>query len=222
MGCDAHPIIEVLKDGIWTAAQSERFQDYDECPSPCRVLGQRNYHRFSILADVRNHYREHRVDPLFADRGLPVDASDQVRDELADDGDIHSVTYFTLRELMDTDWNADATQFFEVHAFGDAYQYFLEHQRLPKDWTDDWGGQRDFVSEGEMALLLMSGNGMPTWGPSTHEGWEDKVVKSGPVVTIKTPITYYQIDPVLRDTVIPELQKLGEPDRVRVVIGFDN
>lgn len=223
MGCDAHPIIEVLKDGIWDVAQSEHLQDYEDCPSPCNILGNRNYHRFSILADVRNHYREHRVEPLFADRGLPDDRSEQAEKEFGGWGsDIHSLTYFTLQELIDTDWNADAAASFEVQVFGDDFLHWKEHGRLPKDWKDEWGGRREYVDEGEMTLLLLSGNGMPVWGPSTHKGWEDKVVKNGPIVTIKTPITYYQIDPVLRDTVIPELRKLGEPDKVRVVIGFDN
>lgn len=222
MGCDAHPVIEVLENGIWTGVQSERFQDYGSCPEPCNTLGHRSYNRFSILADVRNHYREHRVEPLFADRGLPDDASDQSRNELADDGDIHSVTYFTLRELMDTDWDADAAEDFEVQVFGDAYQYFLEHKRLPADWSDDWGGKREYITGGEMTLLLMGGGGLPSWGPSTQKGWEGKIVKNGPVVAITTPISYYQIDPVIKDAIIPGLQALGDPDRVRVVIGFDN
>ena len=222
MGCDAHPVIETLgADGVWTAVQSEAFQDYDNCPQPCRYLGGRNYRRFSILYGVRN-YGKHPITPLFADRGMPVDASVQAQEELEVkwSGDIHSLTYFTLEELMKVDWDSPAGTMFEVTVFGDAYQYVLEHKRLPDDWVDDWGGDRNFVSEAEMQLLLVAGAGMPTAGSSAL-----KEHKSGPVVDVLVAMSYYQIDPTIKDRLIPELTVLGagiSPDRVRIVVGFDN
>ena len=224
MGCDIHPVIEVLGDDGWKAVQSESFQDYKETPFPLNTLGNRNYHRFSVMADVRNHYREHAVVPLFADRGLPDDAGEHVRIHLETEwgGDIHSLTYFTLRELIDTDWNAVAAEQFEVRVFGDTYQYYLEHKRLPDDWTEPWGGDRTYVGENEMQLLLISGNGLPTTGPCKFKGREDLVVRNGPMVGLVCPVSYYQVDSWLKDGLIPALQEIGEPDKVRVVIGFDN
>ena len=222
MGCDIHPVIEVLGDDGWEAVQSTKFQDYENMPDPLSTLDNRNYHRFSVLADVRNHYREHKVVPLFADRGLPSDPSKVSQDYFEDDGDIHSLTYFTLRDLMDTDWNSDAADQFEVRIFGDTYQYYLEHKRLPEAWEESWGGERTYVEEAEMQLLLISGNGLPTAGPCQYKGQGHLTVKSGPMVAVSPPISYYQIDPWLKDGLIPALQKMGEPDKVRVVIGFDN
>lgn len=222
MGCDIHPVIEVLGDDGWDAVQATNFQDYENRPHPLSTLDNRNYHRFSILADVRNHYREHAVIPLFADRGLPSDPSKTAQDYFEDDGDIHSITHFTLRELMDTDWDSDAADQFEVRVFGDTYQYYLEHKRLPDDWVDAWGGDRTFVGEGEMQLLLISGNGLPTYGPCKFKGQGALTVKSGPTVAVSCPFTYHQIDPWLKDGLIPALQEMGAPDKVRVVIGFDN
>jgi hypothetical protein len=222
MGCDIHPVIEVYEDGDWTAVQSERFQDYEDRPFPISVLGGRNYHRFSLLADVRNHYLEHKVAALFPQRGLPADCSEQSSDELREDGDIHSITYFTLRELIDVDWDSDATSTFQVGIFGDTYQYYLEHKRLPPDWEEDWGGERRNVEAGEMQLLLISGNGLPTTAPGEQPYLKGRLVKSGPVVTVSCPISYRQIDPWLKNDLIPALQEMGDPDKVRVVIGFDN
>lgn len=228
MGCDAHPIIEVFNhdEGIWIAAQSEAFQDYDNCPQPVKYLGGRSYTRFSILADVRNHYKESQVEPLFADRGLPEDASDQARQELEVkwSGDIHSTTYFTLKELMDVDWDSVACPLWHVEVFADDYQYYLEHKKLPPGWSDDWGGDRKRVTEPEMQLMLIGGTGMPTTGPSPYKGerWKGKIVKHGPVVEVAVPGTYHQMCPDLKDYLIPELQKFGEPEDVRVVMGFDN
>jgi hypothetical protein len=228
MGCDAHPIIEVFDEdqGIWVAKQSERFQDYGDCPEPVKYLGGRSYNRFAILADVRNNYREGVVTPLFPGRGMPEDASKDTREELDVTwaGDIHSLTYFTLAELMAVDWDKAGCDTWHVEVFGNDYQYFLEHGKLPPDWRDEWGGERKKVSEAEMQLMLIGGVAASTIGPSSNTGkhWAGKTFKHGPVVEIVVQGTYYQLCDSLKDFLIPELQKFGKPEHVRVVMGFDN
>ena len=224
MGCDIHPVIEIYEDGEWEVAQSEDLQSYEDRPDPLGTLGGRNYHRFSLLADVRNHYAEHKVTALFPSRGLPSDPSKGAKHHLEEawGGDIHSVTYFTLEELIAVDWDSDASKNFEVKIFGDIYQHYLEYKRLPTNWKEDYFGDRTFVEESEMQLLLIGGNGLPTFAPSNYPHLNGKLVKSGPVVSVSCPISYYQIDPWLHDGLIPALQEMGDPDKVRVVIGFDN
>lgn len=228
MGCDAHPVIEVYDEekGIWVANQSERFQDYEDTPQPVKYLGSRSYVKFSILADVRNHYEESQVDPLFPQRGLPDDASDHSVQLLNVDwaGDIHSVTHFTLKELLEVDWDDVACLKWHVQVFGDTYQYVMEHGELPKDWEESWGGERKHVNEAEMQLMLVGGAGHPTEGPTklTSPYWRGRIVKHGPVVEVVVPGTYRQMCPSLTTILIPELQKLGKPEHVRVVMGFDN
>jgi hypothetical protein len=229
MGCDAHPIVEVYDEnqGIWVAKQSERFQDYNDCPEPVRYLGGRSYTRFAILGDVRNSYREGVVIPLFPGRGMPEDASKDTKEELdvAWAGDIHSLTYFTLAELMAVDWDKVGCDAWHVEVFGDDYQYFLEHGKLPPEWKETWGGDRKKVSEAEMQLMLIGGVGAATTGPPSNPrkscAW-GKTVKHGPVVEIVVKGTYYQLCDSLKDFLIPELQKFGKPEHVRVVMGFDN
>jgi len=150
----------------------------------------------------------------------PSESSSEYFEE--EDGDIHSLTYFTLRELIDTKWDSDATLAFQVSIFGDTYQYYLEHKRLPPDWEENWGGDRTFVEESEMQLLLIGGNGLPTTAPCALPHWKGAIVKSGPVVTVSCPITYHQLDPWLKDGLIPALLEMGTPENVRIVIGFDN
>ncbi len=77
---------------------------------------QRNYYLFSILADVRN---DGSVEPLSDCRGIPNDASSGYRYMTKRwEGDAHSHSYFTLKELLDVDWNKYETEhlqdFFKV------------------------------------------------------------------------------------------------------------
>ncbi len=72
----------------------------------------RNYNLFAILADVRNGRGFAGIktgdgfNPIAPPRGLPDDVSPEVKaesDSWSCDG--HSHSHFTLREILDYDWN---------------------------------------------------------------------------------------------------------------------
>ena len=70
-----------------------------------RIYDGRNYYLFSILADVRNR-REEKVEPICDPKGFPSDCSEQIRSEYTMwEGDAHSMSYFTLSELLAVDWS---------------------------------------------------------------------------------------------------------------------
>lgn len=62
----------------------------------------RNYYLFAVLADVRNGWD---IKPIDEPRGIPTDLSERVQTIIdAWKGDGHSHSYFTLKELLDVDW----------------------------------------------------------------------------------------------------------------------
>lgn len=73
------------------------------------IYWERNYYLFSILADVRN---DGSVKPISQERGIPKDASSGYLYMVNRwRGDAHSHSYFTLKELMEIDWNKYETQY---------------------------------------------------------------------------------------------------------------
>lgn len=133
MGCDIHCIVEMKgKDGRWSAIKGsgwyrrdlkrsstnggeheeywkERYaQVKKESLDTQWIFEDRYYELFAILADVRN-YEEYPA--LFAYRGLPHLSSIGTRLELRDWGtDAHSLTYFSLKDIKDADWDQIATK----------------------------------------------------------------------------------------------------------------
>lgn len=114
MGCDIHTFVEVQKNGKWEAVPN---------PAGCKpcwmgedgwelyglysgwVYEDRNYTLFSALAGVRNRYG---VTPFGYPRGIPDDASPQVREYFIEDEeacDLHSCSYYYLWELYSFDWS---------------------------------------------------------------------------------------------------------------------
>ncbi len=66
-----------------------------------RLYRGRNYYLFTVLAGVRGD------EPILSNpRGVPDDISYAYRQELErNDGDAHSMSYYTLKELLDVDWD---------------------------------------------------------------------------------------------------------------------
>lgn len=99
MACDIHIHVEVKPEGNteWTSGDIYTMMN----GTPRRVelkAGARNYHLFSILADVRNYGY---VQPTCQPRGVPDDLSKELFVELMGWGeDAHSTSYFTLNELI--------------------------------------------------------------------------------------------------------------------------
>ena len=87
MGCDIHPVIEVLQDGYWIAVA---IPDRRRC-----------YPLFAALAGVRAGGT--RGEPLSDNRGLPIDIGFGSSDLLSGE---HSQGYATLAEMKrhPVDW----------------------------------------------------------------------------------------------------------------------
>ena len=109
MGCDIHVFLERKNvDGKWYDANIYRRNAYktmnpEENTEPdferFDFYYGGNYDLFAILAGVRNYGF---IKPISQPKGLPVNASKEVKDELRKWGDTaHSVSYLTLLELLE-------------------------------------------------------------------------------------------------------------------------
>ena len=125
MGCDIHPFVEVQTNGKWKRIESGHFsildtwsRSYEKKTYGTEMLSSpfnyRDYGLFGFLADVRNYSHS---EVLSEHKGLPVDSehlNEEIKDswgfttrkkELEEDGDYHSRTYLTLKELLDFDYD---------------------------------------------------------------------------------------------------------------------
>lgn len=252
MGCDSHPFIERrTKNGTWklinsknhyynaiygkktreleaaaaTAEDREKIRSEVEADYAAnygraiQVLSERNYSMFAVLSNVRNRG----IYPLsFANNGLPNDASERVAKNCSEDSDLHSHTHFTLADLMAVDPTEIAEANGSVLLFADQYVAYKETGKISDDADDycyDHHEASRKVTEEEMTMLLMSNDVTKLVEWTTFKGHKRR---RGPHVEVKAPRSYKSIAPQLFNIVIPELQKLGEPDEIRVVIAYDN
>jgi hypothetical protein len=227
MGCDSHPYIERKQKNGWVVMDDKerywaemRKNEYDESirSNIINVLGNRDYTMFAVLADVRNNG----IRSLFANRGMPKDAASKTKKAIPADSDYHSHTYFTVQELLNTKWDKVGQSHGVAVLYADQFQSWKETGKVPDDADDYPWDSSDLtrqVSEEEMTMLLMS-NEVRRLVKTKKKGGEI-VHRAGPYVQIGSPRTYRQLVPRLI-SIIPELQKLGDPKKVRVVIAFDN
>lgn len=131
---------------IGTYADGSRKLDYDKYFRDEHCIG-RNYELFAVLADVRNFGWGGDVDyadgdkrtPIAAPRGLPDDVSTEVRkDSDSWDCDGHSHSWFTLRELLEYDWNQTSTSRGIVN---EAEFRVFEREGKPNGWCGGVGGR---------------------------------------------------------------------------------
>ncbi len=232
MGCDIHMYAEVRNaEGIWEKV-GEVFDNsyYDperetktfpdgyilNAPKTDHPYDDRHYLLFAILADVRNGYgfagivTHEPVKPLFANRGIPEDASNEYKQIASDwDCDGHSHTYAYLHELQKVDWDSITVDRVGILTEKE-YNRVLKTGENPQDWSGDvWGGNTIKVS------------------PAAYEANYRKAL-----ATLDTKQTVYiqwfwqeKLSDALDDfigTTIPALAKLGKPEDVRIVFFFDN
>jgi hypothetical protein len=195
----------------------------DECeamkPSFIAVLGNRDYTLFATLAGVRNNG----ITPLFEGRGFPDDVSKACVEEIPHDSDYHSHTWFTVQELLDTDWDAVGMPNGEAILYADQYQAWKETGKAPDDIEEYPWASDDFtreVTEEEMTMLLLS-NDLKKLAKRKCEHSRKFKTRSGPYVKVKMPWTYRQLAQGLIET-FNDLKKIGDPNKVRIVIAFDN
>lgn len=140
MGCDIHlfaeakikrSFIERLKFWVkpkWTTID---VWELDEDYIPPRIIvpyekrtytGGRNYNLFTALCGVRSGHFYGESPMLSEPKGLPDDCCDEIRRESELwDGDGHSHSFNTLKELKEFDWSP----------YGDTVSYFL-NEVIPK------------------------------------------------------------------------------------------
>lgn len=107
---DRNTKIEEITEGRpveerWVSADDWEFEDgYWNVPYSKKFYNGRNYYLFSILADVRN---DGTIDPISYTKGIPKDSSFGYAYETKKwEGDGHSHSYFTLKELLEVDWSS--------------------------------------------------------------------------------------------------------------------
>lgn len=101
MGCDIHMHVEYMFNDKWRCGDYFEL-DYRSTPDRCiyrhvNLYSNRNYALSSVLANVRNYANNEYIDDP---RGFPEDCTQFVKDDYNEWND-HSVSYFTLKELID-------------------------------------------------------------------------------------------------------------------------
>lgn len=164
MGCDIHVYTEVFDKGEWKTADEwvkERaytglMNEYSYVRK--EVYDGRNYTLFGFLANVRQNWQPtgdgsshgfggsdtgEAVKPIDMPRGLPDDVCDRVRktsDAWGPDG--HSHSWFTLKELLEADWDQIKTNRGMVTP--EQAEEFKKNGTLPDTWCA-WTSQKDAV-----------------------------------------------------------------------------
>lgn len=209
MGCDIHCYAEVKKNGKWVKV-GNKFKNpyYREIRGQSRYIDspciERNYDLFAILANVRN---EDGFKAISKPKGIPKDVSKRIKEMVEEWGDeAHSHSWHTLKDLLKWNWDQVVTR----RGIVDIEEYKNFKKRgYPRSWGRDvWGSNLYIISSEEM----------------------DKLIKSGEKKSTKRYYVKIKWKESYRDAVgkwffketLPALQKLGEPENVRIVFWFDS
>lgn len=204
MGCDIHPIVQVLKNNEWTSIESPRPSGHKN-PIWAGLCG-RNYDLFAVLADVRNGFgfagvlTGERITPISEPRGLPDDFNAEEQSSSVakyPDCDFwigdHSFSWLLLKELNTYNWKMD----------------HIKTGVITRKQYEAW----DKISP--------------------PESWSGHVWGRDVVCTITPTEDYTHIQVTWHQTIgerckefvehtLPWLNSLGKDDEVRLVFGFDS
>lgn len=169
MGCDIHSRVEVYReryklDGTdrgarWMVLDEDIFVNgwYDEDSTyppfrekyHSRPLDDRNYTLFALLADVRNGrgfagiVTGDRITPLDDPRGVPSNASHGWLEEVESwDVDMHSHTWFTLRELLEPNPLYDQRLVRRGVISAAQYEHIKSTGGTPEEWSGSISGPK--------------------------------------------------------------------------------
>lgn len=197
------------------------YEEYQKVAAPwdhpLRI--RRNYNLFAIFADVRNGIgfagtkTGEGFNIIAEPRGIPDDASIETAWDIQHwEGDAHSHSWLTLKDLLDFDWDQTTSHVGVVSPR--EFVHWKEHG-VPSYWSADVSGLTVLeISNEEMEAHLASGGG------STNEAglflyttvtWESKYRDS--------------VGSHFFDVTIHALKQLGDPEEaedVRLVFFFDN
>lgn len=209
MGTDISMLCEIRKNGKWAINKKEIFSAYGEQTASPYIY--RNYDLFAILADVRNGYGFAGVytgegfTPICAEwKGLPADVSEDVKEELFQDG--YGESYYTLTELEQYDWSQKHRAYGVVEY--DEYAETAAKGLMPRHYCGSVGGPN---------IRVISADEFPLKKKQKNVTYY--VAGFLPVETYADAVgTFYtETIPLLR-SLIPEG---GTSDDVRIVFNFD-
>lgn len=217
MGCDIHCYAEVKTNNKWKKVGSifknpwyiwykdnnkevpKNEKEFTDSP-----YDGRNYNLFSILAGVRNDYN---ILPISNPKGLPNDISNEVRGKYSvweDDG--HSASWLTTKELKEYDWKNKTANYSGWFSIKDYVKF--------KNGEDNFGYGKDVggamvvkISQEEADLMLYKNNFDKNKSYYVYCEWIESC---------------YESSRFFVDDTIPTLEKLGNPEDVRIVFWFDS
>jgi len=214
MGCDIHLQVEQRINGRWGEAfpnvpcSGSHSEDYPlKSCYWCKGSGYestysgRNYDLFAILADVRN-YSE--IAPIASPRGVPVDASHSYLEKVREWGcDGHSHSYFTLKELLDFNWEKSINKTALVAL--EEYKRVKKENDTPKCCCRWVSGP---VINQEQADAIIANGSLPTDWTHVEYSWEESP---------------RDLCRGFWDHFLPSLKELDpNPENIRIVFFFDN
>lgn len=205
MGCDIHMLAERRnKKGKWEEVGAVFKNTYAKDKLTHEPYSGRNYELFTFLANVRNRFD---IVPIAEQKGFPSDASDYVKENLIDfwDGDGHGASWYTLKELQEANWEQTYEKSGVIPA--DVYEYLKSTSDTPQIYSQGVTGngiKTVTQEEWECMNWSLKTNGT-RWYVRMH--WSESVKDSCQFFVEET---------------IPALEKLGNPDEVRIVFNFDN
>ena len=217
MGCDIHMHVEKHNGTAWVHVPKNDPDHYDwsEWDLP------RNYNLFGILANVRNGWgfagcdTGDRFKPISEPRGLPDDIStglnrinmglDRRDDKSAWLGD-HSFSWLLLSEVLAYDFEQVTKRRGWVSL--EQYRAFKATGEPPTSWSGGASGSLVENMTPEQADLVTD----------DMRGVHKRMI----YVHIEWPQRYRDCVSDEFFAMIEELKKLGDPDKVRLVFGFDS
>jgi len=268
MGCDIHLSVERKNPttGNWDFVSPEGLapqDDWDRKRGFWDWCGGRNYGLFSILANVRNGFGFAGVDtgdgynPIANPKGIPEDASPEYLAQVKRwEGDGHSHSFFTVRELLDYDWNQTTRR----RGLIDPLEFAFMLQRdvcKPFSWCG--GSNAAILTFEEMEKYITSTKfiqfleaEVTRWAETSKDPKRaeyldydlERFARLSALLEVQrlshTPqvdhrfhkdnyMAKYEWDETYADVAsqflantLPALEKLGDPENVRIVFYFDN
>lgn len=217
MGTDIHMAIEVLNHNYDTKRDEWRLAIRRE-----GAFGERNYILFGILAGVR---QEDGITPIAEPRGLPEDSDPETIKE-AQSGD-HSFSWVTLAEVLAYPWDRS----FEYTRTMDA----LNCERLwklgnPKSWClPIGGGPTQIISAAQMREKLKAHPVDKYLLRSDRIADLRDLSEPHPLLNFWAEVTWPRAPRACCEDFLAWVKSLeatriryAQPDRVRLVFGFDS
>lgn len=244
MGCDIHMYAEVRRDGVWCAASEfEQPTEGAKKLSYNDFWNDRNYDTFAILGNVRNGsgFAGCKTGggfvPLTDNRGLPEDLCEEFEraassglDEDDEDYDRglwfgdHSFSHCTLAEILDYDWTRKTTKqgVVDLKEF-ERVERMKSWDAWPLEWCGGTSG-RDIVTVSSLVgqQMLKEIKGAEQWiSDEMIKAYEEKKGKRFYVV-YEWETSYARACRDFWVEAVARLLRMGNPEDVRIVYGFDS